>query len=701
MKTIDQNSLTLLQGKPAPMGCSITNEGKNFAIFSDHPEILELIVFTDNPQNPKISIPLDSGKNKSGKIWHIEIIGLPDIFEYGYRLTGKDDKIAATIEKSPPIVLNDPCARAYTGGEIWGSRNNDSSTANLYRSLYISEPFDWEDDQPLNIPLSESIIYELHTRGFTKHSSSNVKYPGTYAGLIEKIPYLKSLGITAIELLPINEFDETRINRTNPQTGEKLFNFWGYDSLGFFAPKAAYARQPHRGGNINEFKLLVKEMHKARIEIILDIVFNHTGEGPHDHPTFSFRGLANSTYYIVDHKSGHYLDFTGCGNTVNCNHPVVTQMILDVLRYWVTEMHIDGFRFDLVSILTRDSNGAVLENPPIIEKITKDPILKKSKLIAEAWDAAGLYQVGSFPGGDRWAIWNDRFRDTARKYVRGDSGLIPDLATRIAGSADLFRHMGRFPYHSINYITAHDGFPLSDVMSYSKKHNLMNGERNADGMNENYSNNYGHEGPTPEISVNALRLKQIKNMAALLLLSQGVPMILAGDEVGRTQQGNNNGYCQDNEISWINWNYMEKNSGLLRFFKTLIQFRKNHPAFHRKTFFEDDQINAIKIQWYDNILNPPNWGGKRHSLAYHLLPVEKDTDMFIISNSGRKKLRFQLPKLKAEKKWHLVMDTNRPEPEDIFERNHEILLVNQDYYMTEARSTVLLIGKENPKNAKP
>jgi len=689
MNTIDQNSLEYLPGAPTPMGCSITGKGKNFAIFSDHPGSLELILFTETSQNIMISIPLDSSTNKSGEIWHIEIIGLPDIFEYGYNLKNK----ASTENISPQKILNDPYAKAYSRGEIWGKRNNEISSANIYRSLFFSEPFDWENDQPLNIPLNESIIYELHSRGFTKHSSSNVNSPGTYAGLIEKIPYLKSLGITAIELLPINEFDETRINRSNPKTGERLVNYWGYDPLGYFAPKAGYALHSRKGGQITEFKNLVKEMHRSGIEVILDVVFNHTGEGPQDHPTFSLRGFANSIYYIVDQKSGHYLDFTGCGNTVNCNHPLVTQMILDALRYWVSEMHVDGFRFDLVSILSRGSNGAVLENPPIIEKISTDPILKNTKLIAEAWDAAGLYQVGSFPGGDRWAIWNDRFRDTTRKYVRGDSGMIPDLATRITGSADLFRHIGRSPYHSINYITAHDGFPLLDVVSYSKKHNLMNGEQNADGMNENYSENHGQEGPTSDIAIKTIRMKQIKNMATLLLLSQGVPMMLAGDELGRTQQGNNNGYCQDNEISWIDWHNIEKNSGLLRFYKILIQFRKNHPAFHRKTFFEDDQINGIKIRWYDNILNPPNWKGKRHSLAYHLLPVENDTDIYIISNSGRKKLRFQLPKLPGENKWYLVMDTNRNEPEDIFESDNEILLVNQDYYSTEGQSTVLLISK--------
>ena len=687
MKTIDQSKLQLFPGKPSPLGCTATSDGYNFAIFSDQSITLCLVLFTNDSKNPMIEIPLDLIKNRTKNLWHIEVCGLPDSFEYAYVL---QDRSGTDVTKS---ILNDPYAKAYTGGEIWGRRNNHLLDSNIYHSLYTSNSFDWEGDQPLNHPLKETIIYEMHVRGYTRHNSSNVSSPGTYAGLIEKIPYLKSLGITAIELLPINEFDETRMNRVNPKTGEQLYNFWGYDSLGFFAPKAGYASQPHHGNQLNEFKQLVKELHKAGIEVILDIVFNHTGEGPVNHPVFSFRGLANSTYYMVDPKSGHYLDFTGCGNTVNCNHPLVSNMILDVLRYWVSEMHVDGFRFDLVSILTRDSNGAVLENPPIIEKISSDPVLAETKLIAEAWDAAGLYQVSSFPGGKRWAIWNDRFRDTARRYVRGDTGMMPDLATRIAGSADLFRHMGRSPYHSINYITAHDGFPLADVNAYSKKHNMMNGERNADGMNENFSANYGHEGPTSDPMIQAIRRKQIKNMAALLLLSQGVPMILAGDEFGRTQSGNNNVYCQDNEISWIDWELTKKNSGLLRFFRTLILFRKEHSSLRRNTFFEDDHSKEMKIQWYDAILNPPNWTGKLNSLAFHLLPVDQDTDIYVISNSSKKRMRFHIPHLSYPKRWHLVMDTNRPEPEDIFEKGKEVLLVNQDYYSTEGQSTVLLIGE--------
>ena len=640
-----------------------------------------------------ISVPLDPQKNKSDDIWHIEISGLPEIFEYGYILSKKPNNTSSAQDLSSLSVLNDPYARTYSGGENWGKNNRDNPDANRFRSLYTAEPFDWEEDSPLNIPLSDTIIYELHLRGYTKHPSSKVKFPGTYAGLIEKIPYLKSLGITAIELLPINEFDETGVERTNPQSSERLFNFWGYDPLGYFAPKANYASHSSASGAINEFRQLVKAMHKAGIEVILDIVFNHTGEGPQDKPAFSFRGLADSTYYMTDLKTGHYLDFTGCGNTVNCNHPVVRKMILDALRYWVTEMHVDGFRFDLVSILSRDEDGSVMENPPVIEEISWDPVLSGTKLIAEAWDAAGLYQVSSFPGGQRWAIWNDKIRDTIRRHVRGDSGQIPDLATRIAGSADLFRDMGRSPHHSINYITAHDGFPLADLVSYSKKNNLINGEINADGMNENYSANYGQEGPVSDPRINELRRKQMKNMAALLFLSQGVPMMLAGDEMGRSQRGNNNGYCQDNDLSWIDWNLLHKNADLLRFFKILIQFRKDHPALRRKSFFEDDKTKENKIHWYDNILNPPNWTGNLSSLAFHLLPVNEDTDIFVITNSNKNRKRFHLPKLIEEINWHLVMDTNQPEPGDIVEKGNEVLLTNQNYYQTEAQSTILLISK--------
>ena len=369
MSTIDQNNLKIQSGKNVPLGCTRSGAGFNFAVYADQSDTFSLILYTDNAQNSMISIPLDPKKNRTGQIWHIEVSGLPECFEYGFQKDHKNHVDPSKKNKNSISFLNDPYARAYSGGENWGEKNRDGSRSTRYRSLYTADNFDWENDQPLNNPLKETIIYELHLRGYTKHRSSHVEAPGTYIGLTNKIPYLKSLGITAVELLPIFEFDEGGNDRINPETGENLYNFWGYDPLGYFAPKAAYSSKPGNGGQINEFKEMVKKMHKAGIEVILDVVFNHTGEGPQDHPIFSYRGLANSTYYMVEKNSGHYLDFTGCGNTVNCNHPVVTKMILDALHYWVKEMHIDGFRFDLVSILTRDADGSVFENPPIIEKI--------------------------------------------------------------------------------------------------------------------------------------------------------------------------------------------------------------------------------------------------------------------------------------------------------------------------------------------
>ncbi|RMD52954.1 MAG: glycogen debranching enzyme GlgX, partial [Nitrospirae bacterium] len=481
------------------------------------------------------------------------------------------------------IVLVDPYTQALTDSHKWGDNENElihSEVENYLKraSCVVVDDFDWQGDKPLNIPLQNSIIYELHVRGYTVHTSSGVKHPGTFKGLIEKIPYLKSLGITAVELMPIAEFNENDNYFRNPFTGEKLKNFWGYSTIAFFAPKASYASAKKDGAQIREFKELVREFHKAGIEVILDVVFNHTAEGGEKGPVFSFKGLDNSIYYILSPEDKEYMNFSGCGNTINCNHPIVRNFIIDCLRYWVIEMHVDGFRFDLASILGRDRNGNILSNPPIIERIAEDPILSKTKLIAEAWDAAGLYQVGSFYGS-RWAEWNGKFRDDVRKFISGYPGTLSALATRFAGSADLYRDSGRRPYHSINFVTSHDGFTLYDLVSYNKKHNYANGEDNRDGMDENFSWNCGVEGETEDLNIMNLRWRQIKNYATILLLSQGVPMILAGDEFGRTQKGNNNAYCQDNEISWVNWELAEKNNHLLRFFKYLIILRRLHPVF--------------------------------------------------------------------------------------------------------------------------
>lgn len=488
----------------------------------------------------------------------------------------------------------------------------------LRRCCIVDDHFDWEGDRPLNIPLQESIIYELHVRGFTCHPSSQVDHPGTYEGLVRKIPYLKKLGITAVELMPVTEFYENENTRHDPITGKRLKNFWGYSPLAFFAPKASYAVNGVNGNQVREFKEMVKALHKAGIEVILDIVFNHTAEGGMDGPTYSFRGLDNTIYYLLGPEK-EYLNFSGCGNTLNCNHPLVRNMIMDCLRYWVIEMHVDGFRFDLASILGRDSKGEVLQNPPVVEQIAEDPVLATTKIIAEAWDAAGLYQVGSFSEHARWAEWNGRFRDDIRAFMCGHDGMVPALATRIAGSADLYQKGDLCPYNSINFVTSHDGFTLYDLVSYNEKHNFRNGEENRDGDNHNISWNSGVEGDTADDDVIRLRFRRMKTMAVLLFLSQGTPMFVAGDEFGRRQRGNNNAYCQDNEISWVDWQLAEQNSGLFRFFRLLISLRKENIVFGREDFFsEPDRSGTPEILWQSHQPGKQDWSDDCKSLAFLL-----------------------------------------------------------------------------------
>ncbi|HJZ56435.1 MAG TPA: alpha-amylase family glycosyl hydrolase, partial [Gemmataceae bacterium] len=444
--------------------------------------------------------------------------------------------------------------------------------------------YDWGNDFPPLIPLEESVVYELHVRGFTCHPSSGVAHPGTYLGLIEKIPYLKWLGVTAVELMPVFEFDECDCPFTNPQTGERLLNFWGYNPIAFAAPKAAYAATAPVHGQTREFRDMVRALHAAGIEVILDVVFNHTGEGDDRGRTFSFRGLDNELYYLLD-EHGRYLNFSGVGNTVNCNHPVVRDLLMTCLRYWVGDMHVDGFRFDLASVLGRDRRGNVMVEPPVIESITEDGVLADTKLIAEPWDAGGLYQVGRFPFGRRWSEWNGQYRDDVRRFWRGDAGFAPTIASRICGSSDIYQWSGRLPRHSVNFVTCHDGFALWDLVSYDAKHNEANGEGNRDGLNDNYSWNCGAEGPSDDLKLNALRKRQAKNLMTTLMLSQGVPMLLAGDEFLRTQKGNNNAWCQDNDISWVNWKLADENADFLRFTRELIWLRRRHPALRRRRFF--------------------------------------------------------------------------------------------------------------------
>ena len=666
---------TTSAGLPLPLGPTQRPEGVNFALFSRNAETVSLVFFHTGKEEPVAAIALDPHINRTGDIWHILVHGFDTSLRYGYRLTGPFDPWGEGHRFSGDHLLIDPYAKALTGGSDWGvpyCRTGLCTPLSTFqrRGCIVDNDFDWEGDRPLNIPLQESIIYELHVRGFTRHSSSGVSHPGTYQGVVEKIPYLKELGITAVELLPVFEFNEHETTNLNPRTGERLLNFWGYSPISFLAPKAGYAVNGRNGNQVREFKEMVKALHRAGIEVILDVVFNHTAEGGANGPTISFRGFDNVIYYLLDPRTRDYLNFSGCGNTVNCNHPLVRHLIMDCLRYWVMEMHVDGFRFDLASVLGRDQQGNVLANPPMVEKIAEDPILARTKIIAEAWDAAGLYQVGSFSTNKRWAEWNGRFRDDVRRFLCGHEGSVAELATRLAGSADLYGGSGRRPSNSINFITSHDGFTLHDLVSYNHKHNLANGEGNRDGCDHEISWNSGCEGESDDPAILALRLRRIRTMVVILLLSQGVPMLVAGDEFGRTQGGNNNAYCQDNVISWLDWRLAERNRDLLRFVSGLIALRKRHPLFHRTTFFTEPEAGQDpEIEWYSLTPGTHDWSPSCLTLACLLHGSRQhqriDDDFLILLNSGPKPAKFAIPAPPAGRRWRKLIDTGAKPPRDL------------------------------------
>jgi len=689
-KTPRGPSLEFLRGSPLPLGATPLRGGVNFAVFSENATSVSLVLFAPGGQSPMVEFQLDSRYHKTGEIWHTFVQGLESTAQYGYRMDMQPNPNPSVHRYDPAEILLDPYARAISGGEQWGV---DSRVPKwVRRSMIVEDGFDWGDDQPLNIPLSDSVIYEMHVRGFTRHPSSGVSKPGTFAGVVEKIPYLRSLGITAVELLPVNEFEESDSDRYHPETGERLLNYWGYQPIGFFAPNATYAFTDT--GQVNEFRELVKHLHAAGMEVILDVVFNHTAEGDERGPVWSFRGVDNSVYYIVDPKTGRYHNYSGCGNTVNCNHPVVRDLIRDCLRYWVIEMHVDGFRFDLASILGRGQDGSVLANPPLLERLANDPVLVNTKLIAEAWDAAGLYQVGTFPAWGRWAEWNGKFRDDVRRFVRGDAGMVSPLATRLVGSPDLYQTSGRQPYHSINFITCHDGFTLADLVAYGRKHNGMNGEGDHDGLDENFSWNCGVEGPAASPEILALRRRQQKNFAALLLAASGVPMFLAGDEFGRTQRGNNNAYCQDNEISWMDWTLAGRNEDLLRFFRLMISFRREHPILRRASFAADGSDGRPRIEWNGARLGQPDWSWHSRSLAMHVYRDSQEDDgdhVYLIANAHARALAFELPRLPA-RAWRRSVDTSLDSPADTAEIGQEPLLADQSSYEAGPRSVAILIS---------
>lgn len=693
--------------------------GVNFSVFTRNGTgvILELFQNPDDDTSYNTFV-FDSHLNRTGDIWHVFVEGLEKEALYLYRVDGPF-RPNEGLRFNEHTYLLDPYAKALTpksicahlkSGECYShqsdsdlSYNTCHSAAGFPKCIVIDDDdFDWQGDRPLNYPLRFSVLYEAHVRGMNNHSSSRHPHAGTYRGVIDSIPYLKDLGITSLELLPINEFDENENTRTNPRTGEALKNYWGYSTIAFFAPKATYSFNREGAGPVKEFKEMVRELHKAGIEIILDIVFNHTAEGNEHGITMSFRGFDNPIYYMLEDNKRYYRNYSGCGNTVNCNHPVVRTLIIDCLRYWITEMHIDGFRFDLGSILGRDQNGRILENPPMLERIAEDPILRQTKIIAEAWDAGGAYQVGWFPGG-RWAEWNDRYRDDVRLFWRGDTGQVHHFATRLTGSSDLYLRDGRKPFHSINFITSHDGFTLNDLVSYNGKHNDENGEDNRDGSDHNISYNYGFEGATVNPLTEGIRNRQIKNMLLSLLVSLGTPMLLMGDEIRRTQGGNNNAYCQDNEISWMNWDNKHTHNDIFRFVRETIRFRKSHPAFLRPEFLTgktESSHSAPDITWYDEGGNPADWSKMNQFLGYRLLGSQAhiisdcdDNDFFIMFNSSVKDITATICPAPKGKKWFRVIDTSYDSPYDILEPGCESLIQNQGKYVILARSSVVLMSR--------
>lgn len=687
-----KKGLKILPGESFPLGATLYREGVNFCVFSKNCDAVELLLFDRNDHStPSHVIKLDPFTNRTFYYWHAYIPGLKEGQLYGYRVFGPYDPQRG-FRFDGGKVLVDPYTKAVVmdSYDRAAAIHTGDNCAQAIKSVVVgTQNYDWEGDHPLNHPFAKSFIYELHVGGFTRHPSSGLPehLRGTYAGLIEKIPYLKQLGISAVELLPVQQFDPF-------DAPENKLNYWGYSPIVLFAPHHAYCTTNDPLTNIREFKDMVKALHKAGIEVILDVVFNHSAEGNHQGPTLSFKGFENKAYYMLDQQDKSiYKNYSGTGNTINANHSIARRMIQDCLRYWVSEMHIDGFRFDLAAVLSRDPNGNQLWEPPVLWEIESDPVLASTKIIAEAWDV-GSYQLGSFVG-DKWAEWNDRFRDDSRRFMKGDTGMARQVAHRIMGSPDLFVTKKRDPNRSINFITCHDGFTLCDLVSYNEKHNLANGEYNRDGASKNYSWNCGVEGPTDDRIIDKLRLQQIKNFFCLLLLSQGTPMLLMGDEVKRTQQGNNNAYCQDNEISWFDWSLVEKENGLLHFVTKLIQWSLQIDYFNEVRFWSLENLpEGTTITWHGVQLGKPDWSYHSHTLAFTLYNANYLYPVHVILNAYWELLTFELPPLPSEnlRSWHLIIDTAADPPADIHDPSGAPT-VEQYEYAVKPRSVVVLMGR--------
>jgi len=678
-------------GESFPLGSTIFPGGVNFSLFCKNGTSVELLFFdkVDDIQPSKVII-LDPKQNHTYHYWHKFVPGIVSGQLYAYRIYGPFEPQNGHRFDATQILL-DPYANVVAVPENYdrGSfnrplENRTPAMKSVVANLLL---YDWEDDKHPRTPFAKTVIYEMHVAGFTRNSNSNIdpSKKGTYEGLVEKIPYLVDLGITAVELLPVFQFDEQ-------DCPPGLINYWGYCPVSFFAPHQAYSSSKEPLHVLDEFRDMVKALHKAGIEVILDVVFNHTAEGNHNGPTFCYRGIDNRIYYILEDDKQYYSNYSGTGNTLNANQPIVRRMIIDSLHFWVTEMHVDGFRFDLASILARDEKGRPIENPPVLWDIDSDPILAGVKLIAEAWDAAGLYQVGSFVG-DSWKEWNGRFRDDMRSFIKGDEGTVSKFVTRLVGSPDIYSHKEREPEQSINFVTCHDGFTLNDLVSYNTKHNEANKEDNCDGNNDNLSWNCSVEGPSNDAAIDSLRNKQVKNFLALTLLSIGAPMISMGDEVRRTQHGNNNAYCQNNELSWFDWSLTEKHADIHRFVKHLIQVRLQRDTAKTEYSMSLNQLlEKGTVKWHGVKLNQPDWSQHSHSIAFTVQSLSGSMMMHFIINAYHDSLEFQLPEIKNTLHWKRWIDTSLESPGDICDWQDAVIITTEKYGV-QSHSVVVLVAE--------
>jgi isoamylase len=679
-------------GRAGPIGATTVDGGVNFSVFSRGASGVDLLLFDrEDDSRPSRIVTLDPVTNRTYHYWHAFVPAVQPGQIYAYRVQGPFDPSNGMRFDGEKILL-DPYGRGVVVPQGYNretGRHPGSNCASAMKSVVVdSSAYDWEGDTPLKHSSARTIVYEMHMRGFTRHPSSALgeNLRGTYAGLIQKIPYLKELGVTAVELLPIFQFD--------PQDCPPgKTNYWGYSPVSFFAPHQGYSSRRDPLGPVNEFRDMVKALHQSGIEVILDVVFNHTAEGDHTGPTISLRGLDNSIYYILEQDRARYANYSGTGNTLNANHPIVRRMILDSLRYWVREMHVDGFRFDLASILARAPSGQVLPDPPVLWDIESDPMLAGTKLIAEAWDAAGLYQVGSFVG-DSWKEWNGRFRDDLRSFFRGEDGVVTRLADRLVGSPAIYGHKEREVEASVNFVTCHDGFTLNDLVSYNQKHNEQNGENNRDGTDDNRSWNCGVEGPGDSLEVEKLRNRQVKNFLVVTVLSLGMPMLSMGDEVRRSQRGNNNAYCQDNDTSWFDWNLVEKHAELHRFVKMLLarrSLRSTTPELRRESL--NQLLRRANKAWHGTKLNQPDWSNQSHTLALSAEVWSENLFFHLILNAFWEPLEFEVPDETAAHGclWRRWIDTSLESPEDIADWTTAPIISGRSY-RAGPRSVVVLVA---------